>query len=698
MDSCLSLFRSQEADRSCGFREPVTSSSSGQEHTEAKAGRQVNMALQARISKRLDNQKPFKAGSLASSISQWRNLTSDNSVLAAVQGFRLELQTVPYQESWPKQLLTQPHEKAIASQLLQQFLAKGIIEQCAPNPRGFTSNIFLREKKNGSHRVILNLKPLNVFVKYRHFKMATLATALQLISPNCYMASIDLADAYYSVRVAPKDRKFLQFHFERRHYRFTCLANGVSSAPRTFTKLLKVPLSHLREHFNINIMAYLDDLLLLANSREQLLKDLDTTTHLLISLGFSISPAKSVILPTKQLQFLGFQLDSTTMLVTLGSGKADSIKSLIREFLQCSSTSIRHFAALLGKLAATLPGNRYGQIFLKRLEQDKAKALQYQGFNFEGTYTVTERARADLFWWLCNINSISRPIATPNPSLVIFTDASFLGWGCHLPEQKLKTGARWGPQDHGQDINFLELKAVLLPLQSCCRTVRDSHILVNSDNTTTVVGINKQGSTHSTNCNDITRQIWQWAIHSNNWLSATHCPGKFNVHADEASRLFNDSTEWTISRALFRRITQVLGTPSIDLFASYLNCRVKPYCAWQPDPGALYIDSFTIDWHAFDLLYAFPPFSVIGRMLQKISNDRASAIVIVPYWPTQPWFTRLCTMLQEPPIEIPLQPQTLHLPHDPTLQHPLVGKLTLWACRLYTECTGSKAFRPRRLK
>ena len=45
--------------------------------------------------------------------------------------------------------------------------------------------------------MILNLKQLNEFVSYYHFKMDTIQTALKLMRPGCFMASVDLKDAYY---------------------------------------------------------------------------------------------------------------------------------------------------------------------------------------------------------------------------------------------------------------------------------------------------------------------------------------------------------------------------------------------------------------------------------------------------------------------------------------------------------------------
>ncbi len=52
------------------------------------------------------------------------------------------------------------------------------------------------------------------------------------------MASLDLKDAYYSVYIAPEDRKFLRLEFNDQLLQYTALSNGLSSCPRTFTKIL----------------------------------------------------------------------------------------------------------------------------------------------------------------------------------------------------------------------------------------------------------------------------------------------------------------------------------------------------------------------------------------------------------------------------------------------------------------------------
>ena len=99
--------------------------------------------------------------------------------------------------------------------------------------------------------MILNLRNLNESVKYYHFKMDTLQSAMKLVEPNSYMASIDLKDAYYSVAISKCSRKYLRFLHKNTLYQYTCLPNGLASAPRAFTKLLKPVLSEVRRMGNL---------------------------------------------------------------------------------------------------------------------------------------------------------------------------------------------------------------------------------------------------------------------------------------------------------------------------------------------------------------------------------------------------------------------------------------------------------------
>ena len=102
--------------------------------------------------------------------------------------------------------------------------------------------------------MILNLKHLNKFVE----KMDT-AHYFALITRNNTFMKFDFADAYYSCNVFPPNRKYLRFSFDRQLYEFTSLPTGLSSAPRFFTKIMKVALAHILEQGNITLSGFLDN-------------------------------------------------------------------------------------------------------------------------------------------------------------------------------------------------------------------------------------------------------------------------------------------------------------------------------------------------------------------------------------------------------------------------------------------------------
>ena len=133
--------------------------------------------------------------------------------------------------------------------------------------------------------------------------------------------------------------------------------------------------------------------------------------------------------------------------------------------------------------------------------------------------------------------------------------------------------------------------------------------------------------------------------------------------------------------------------PSIDLFASRLNFQTKPYIARHPDPGAFAIDVFSVGWgkHCF---YAFPPFNLIDRVLQKVEADKASGRLIVPQWTTQPWFPVLMRLLVQGPLALPRRKKVL----QPSHIHSLHQRLILMACKLSGCHYKVKDFQSRLLK
>ena len=94
---------------------------------------------------------------------------------------------------------------------------------------------------------------------FPHYKMESVQTALHLMKKNCFMASIDLRDAYYSIPISQQSQKYLKFHWQGQLYHFTCLPNGLGCAPRIITKMLKAVYATLRQQEHNIVFDYIDD-------------------------------------------------------------------------------------------------------------------------------------------------------------------------------------------------------------------------------------------------------------------------------------------------------------------------------------------------------------------------------------------------------------------------------------------------------
>ena len=184
-------------------------------------------------------------------------LTSDPHILQTIAGETIEFSSYPIQLSYPPNSICTDHFALVEADIysLQQ---KGVIVPCYHEFGEFISPISSVPKKDGSVRLIHNLIKLNSFVENSHFKIESIHTVLNLVTPNCWMASLDFKDAYYSVKIHPVFQKNFKFSYNGTLYKYTALPNGLCTCPRKFTKMMKPPLAFLRQCGHI-ISGYIDD-------------------------------------------------------------------------------------------------------------------------------------------------------------------------------------------------------------------------------------------------------------------------------------------------------------------------------------------------------------------------------------------------------------------------------------------------------
>ena len=619
----------------------------------------------------------YQAGGLGNSIEAWKQLTTDKEILRDISGVHIPCAYAPEQHlSGLKNNI--PHIAAIDTEI-SKMLSKGVLEPATHCTGEILSSIFTRPKKDGSYRIILNLKQFNKCIPYQHFKMDTLKTVLNLIDKDCFLASLDLKDAYYSVPVARDDRKYLRFLWRGRLYQFTCLPNGLSCCPRKFTKIMKPPMTALHRlgHISSN---YIDDLILLGKTYTNCVHNVIDTVSQLDPLGFVIHPDKSVFIPSQVLIVLGFLINTVTMTICLTVEKATSVQQDCQALLEREKYSIREVAQVIGKIVSTFPGVMHGPLFYRALEKDKTIALRVNKGRFDRSMTLSQPAKDELNWWVNNILSSFNRISHPPPTLIITSDASHMGWGAVCSD--ISTGGTWSARETQNHINHLELLAAFFALKTFAKNSKEEHVRLMVDNTTAVSAINHMGTSHSDLCHALTKEIWEWCIPRGIWISAAHIPGKKNTVADYESRKTAGPAEWKLDPISLQTALEHLHfLPEIDLFASRVNHQFPRYCSFKPDPTAEAIDAFTINWHNLRF-YAFPPFSIMPAVLKKIIADNGEGICVLPNWPTQSWYPKAMNMLRQQPIELTPRKDLLTLPSDPRLRHPLHARLRLLVCHL----------------
>ena len=239
--------------------------------------------------------------------------------------------------------------------------------------------------------------------------METFKSGLELVKPACFFAKLDIKDAYYSLGINKQDRNCLKFTWKDQLYHFTAMPNGLSPAPRVFTKLLKPVLSSLRKEGYVNC-AYIDDILLIGESYNECLTNVLETMKLFDSLGFTIHKDKSVVIPKQNIEFLGFLINSMDMTVRLTDKKTNEIIDLCKWVLNRDIITIRELAKLVGKFIASEHGVLYAPLFYKTLEIQKDEELKKGKGNFDANMTLSSDSKVCIQWWIKNLIHNHKPI------------------------------------------------------------------------------------------------------------------------------------------------------------------------------------------------------------------------------------------------------------------------------------------------
>lgn len=607
-------------------------------------------------------------GRLAHHMEAWKTITSSSWILNTVEhGLRVHFTGRPFQHHLPPETIGNADVATITEEITAS-LEKQAIEPapvCPPAsfPMFYHPHFTVPKKDVGKFRHVIDMHRGNRFTQTHHFKMEGLHSLKDVLHRHDWLTKLDVKDAFLHIPIHVAHRDFFRFRWKRRHFRFKVMPFGYCDSPRIFTKVMKCVMETLRQR-GVRCVAYLDDILIIASSREESLQHTQMTVDLLHSLGFSINREKSVVVPSQSQEFLGFLVNSTDMTLSLPAKKLRDLRHLVRSTLRKNENgkdlSPRELARVVGQLHATHPAFLPAPIMLRTLRACYLRYVRTVGWDHK-CISLGEEEVTDLQWWETHLSTWSgRQIASPPPTLYVTTDASHTGWGGWIssiaePDRVIsEIWGFWSKQEAARSSNWREGQATLLTLSHMTEHLKGHSVRIRSDNLSNVFNLIKGGGSSQT-LSKITRRVWELCLQQNISLSAEHVPGSRNIRADWLSRLRYGNVSQQLPHEIFRSLTTIWGMPQIDLFASKLDARLPRYFSLLPDPESCGTDAFAQIW-TMQLAYAFPPPALIGRMLQKVRAEGATVIAVVPLWKTAVWFPELLILLADDPVVLPPLP------------------------------------------
>ena len=295
---------------------------------------------------------------------------------------------------------------------------------------------------------------------------------------------------------------------------------------------MKPPLAELRKSKH-NISAYIDDIYLQDDTKENCIKNIIDTVTLLRSLGFTIPAEKSQFLPTQELDILGFTINSVNMTVSLKKEKKEQLAYLIRKTINKKIIKIRKFAQIIGKIVAALPGSRFGALYYRGLDENKQYGLRKSKHNYEAYVELFQESVTELTWWQENLPNMFNKISEDPPSVSVHSDASDTGWGAHFQGRNI--GGNWSLEEKSYPINVEEMLAVYFSLKYFTKDFSNVTVKIHIDNIAVVSILKNMGTSHNELLNKKCKLVWEWCKSKNIWLFPDYVNIKYSL-ADEPSR------------------------------------------------------------------------------------------------------------------------------------------------------------------
>ena len=413
--------------------------------------------------------------------------------------------------------------------------------QCSP------FGVIPKKGKPGKWRLIINLSApeggstndgiAKELASVTYTSVEEVVERILLLGQGALIAKADVKAAYRNVPVHPRDRWLLGMKWREETYVDGTLPFGLRSAPLIFTALgdavewiaLRKGASWLRH--------YIDDFVMVGragtNECAEAVRALKETCQ---ELGMPLDENKEEG-PSEVLTFLGMEIDSINMEVTLPQNKLGELRSTLKRWRGMKSCRRRDLESIVGSLNHACKAVRPGQAFKRRL-QDLLVTVNRDGRRVR----LNQEARADIEWWYqfgleWNGTSFMRSVAVPaDPQEEMLSDASG-GWGCGAAWNGRWFQLDWNKASGARDWNIMpkELLPIVVAAAVWGKLWKGKVVKARCDNMAVVATI-RSGSCKERKAMHLMRCLAFIEASVPLTIVAEHIKGTENVVADALSR------------------------------------------------------------------------------------------------------------------------------------------------------------------
>lgn len=167
--------------------------------------------------------------------------------------------------------------------------------------------IFLIPKKNGELRAILDFRPLNDLTIDQKYNLPSIEELLGKIGDATIFTNLDLSSAYHQVELTERSKDYCAFSAGKfGRWRYRKMPFGISGAPYTFQFLMDSIFTVLDEA-PIDVLAYLDDLLIYSKDMDSHMIQLEKVFEKLLNANLKINMKKCNFMKD-EVEYLGFKI------------------------------------------------------------------------------------------------------------------------------------------------------------------------------------------------------------------------------------------------------------------------------------------------------------------------------------------------------------------------------------------------------